>query len=168
MRRRRQYMKKLIAFVLGLVVALSIGSAGAYFTAETSVQDNVMTAGEVAVSVEPTVAALSIDGLAPGSTEQRSLSVKNDGTLASTVIVTGAKRAGYTAFYEALTCKVVHGGTTVYEGSMSELKTAPVQIAAGSAATLDFHVGLPASAGNDLAGDYVKTTLYFNAEQAHE
>jgi hypothetical protein len=161
-------MKRIIAFVLGLVIALSIGSAGAYFTAETSVQDNVVRAGEVEVSVEPTVSALSIDSLAPGSTVERSLTVKNDGTLASTVVVTGAKRAGYTDFYEALTCRVTHGATTVYEGSMADLRTSPVPVAAGSAATLDFHVGLPGSAGNDLAGDYVKTTLYFNAEQVHE
>ncbi len=91
----------------------------------------------------------------------------NDGTLASTVVVTGAKKAGYTDFYEALTCRVTQGNTTVYEGPMAQLKTTPVQITAGSAATLDFHVGLPATAGNDLAGDYVKTTLYFNAEQVH-
>lgn len=161
-------MRKAIAFVLGLVVALSIGSAGAYFTAETSVQENVVRAGEVEVSVEPTEAALTIDALAPGSTVERSLSVKNEGTLASTVVVTGAKKAGYTDFYETLTCRVTHGGTVVYTGSLSELKTAPVPIAAGSAATLDFHVGLPATAGNDLAGDYVKMTLYFDAEQVHE
>lgn len=161
-------MKKVIAFVLGLLVALSIGSAGAYFTAETSVQDNVVRAGEVEVSIEPTVAALSIDALAPGSSVERSLSMRNDGTLASTVVVTAAKRAGYTDFYEALTCRVDHGGTVVYNGSMSGLKTMPVAIAAGSAATLDFHVALPASAGNDLAGDYVKLTLYFDAEQEHE
>jgi len=161
-------MKKVIAFVLGLAVALSIGGAGAYFTAETTVQDNVVRAGEVSVSVEPTSAALTIDSLAPGATVERSMSVKNDGTLASTVVVTGAKKAGYTDFYEALTCRIVHAGTTVYEGPMSQLKSSPVQVAAGSAATLEFFVGLPTSAGNDLAGDYVKMTLYFNAEQVHE
>ena len=160
-------MKKLIIFAFGFLIALSIGTAGAYFTDEVSVQENVVRAGEVAVSAEPTSAALNVEALAPGSTVRRTLDVRNAGTLGSTVVVTGAKRAGYTDFYEALTCRVMHDGAVVYEGSMSGLKTAPVEIAPAGTARLEFHMGLPASADNDLAGDYVKMTLYVNAEQVH-
>jgi predicted ribosomally synthesized peptide with SipW-like signal peptide len=161
-------VKKLIVFAIGFLVALSIGTAGAYFTDEVSVQDNVVRAGEVEVSVEPTSAALGIEALAPGSTVARTLDVRNAGTLGSTVVITGAKRAGYTDFYEALTCRVMHGGTVIYDGAMSDLKTAPVEIGPAGSARLEFHVGLPAAAGNDLAGDYVRMTLYVNAEQVHE
>lgn len=152
---------------LGAVLALSIGAAAAYFTAQVQVPDSVIRAGTVAVSAEPTSAALSIDSLAPGSPVARSLTVVNDGSLPADIVVTAAKKAGITEFYEALTCTVTCAGGTLYEGSLKDLRTAPLRLAPGNRADLRFSIGLPAEAGNSLAGDYARVSLYLDAEQVH-
>lgn len=151
--------------LLGVVIAVVVGTAGAYFTGQVQVPENVIRAGSVAMSAEPTSAALSIDALAPGATRTRYLTVLNDGSLPVSVVVTGAKKAGYTAFYEALSCRVTWDAQVLYEGPMSAMRTSPVRLAPGSRARLTVAVSLPETAGNDLMGDYVKLTLYANAEQ---
>lgn len=157
----------LIAACLGALSIAGIGHAGAYFTDQVSIAENIITAGTVEVSTVPTSSALSIPVLAPGETTNRSVAVSNDGTLDVNMVVTGAKKAGFTALYEALTCRVVRGSTVLYEGTMTDLRTMPVEIVSGGSVGLVFEVGLPADADNDLAGDYVKMTLYFDAEQVH-
>jgi hypothetical protein len=161
---KRRIMIAALAAVTGLAC---LGGAGAFFTGRAEVPDNVIRAGAVAVSTEPTSAALSIDALAPGSSCERAVTVVNSGTLPSTVVVTGAKKAGITDFYNALTCEAAADGVPVYSGRLAELRTVPFEIAPGARARMTFKIGLPASAGNDLAGDYVKLSLYFDAEQVH-
>lgn len=160
-------LRHVLTGALGAAVALSIGAAAAYFTAQIQVPDSVIRAGTVAVSAEPTSAPLSIDALAPGTAIARSLAVVNDGTLPADIVVTAAKKAGITEFYEALTCTVTCAAGQLYEGSLKELRTAPLRLAPGARADLRFHVGLPASAGNSLAGDYTRVSLYVDAEQVH-
>lgn len=155
----------LVAACLAVAFAAGVGQAVAYFSARVTVPDNVVTAGTVAVSVEPTAAAVSVPALAPGRTSSSVMTVKNTGTLASNVIVTGAKKAGYTDVYEALNCKVTQGSRVLYEGALSALRTEPVLVPAGAASEIEFEVGLPSSAGNDLQGDYVKWSFYVDAEQ---
>src|SRR5450759_1375356 len=99
-------MKKFVTFVLTSLAVLTVGAAGAYFTSQAQVAENTIKAGTVAVSTEPTSAAISIDALAPGSTASKTLTVVNDGNLPESIVVTGAKKAGTTAFYEALTVRV--------------------------------------------------------------
>jgi hypothetical protein len=159
--------RKLMYAVLGAAAALSIGAAGAYFTTQVQVADSVIKAGSVAISTEPTSAPLSLDALAPGSTAVRSLSVLNDGSLPVDVMVTAVKKAGVTDFYNALTCRVSSDGTLLYDGPMSALKSAPIQLGAGTRGDFRFEVGLPAETGNDLAGDYAKVSIYVDAEQSH-
>lgn len=165
--RGEETLKRYTILAIAGVLALTLGTATAYFTGETMVQDNVIRAGTVAVSAEPTSSAMSIDSLAPGSTVSKTMDVLNDGSLACSVVVTGAKKMGITDFYEALTCTVTHAGTMLYTGPMPGLRTAPIDLAPGERAGLEFSVGLPAEAGNSLAGDYVKMTLYVDAEQVH-
>jgi len=160
-------MRRIIWIALGIALALSITVASAYFTGQAQVPDSVIRAGAVAVSAEPTSAALSIDSLAPGAVQSRSLAVRNTGTLAADLVVTGAKKAGITEFYNALTCKVMRGETVLYDGPLTALRTAPITLAAGEQGVLRFTVGLPASAGNELAEDYARLTLYVDAEQVH-
>jgi hypothetical protein len=95
------------------------------------------------------------------------MTVINDGTLPSDIVVTPSKKAGITAFYEALTCKATCGNTELYNGTLSGMKTAALRLEPGARAEMRFEVGLPATAGNDLANDYVKLSLYVDAEQAH-
>lgn len=159
--------KRMLFAALGALAALSIGAAGAYFTAQVQVPDSIIRAGAVAISTEPTSAPLSIDALAPGGTAIRSMSVVNDGSLPVDIIVTAVKKAGITDFYNALTCRVSTNGTPLYDGPMSALASAPFQLAAGARGDLRFEVGLPPDAGNDLSGDYAKVSLYFDAEQSH-
>ncbi len=159
-------MKRLLLAVGALAVAAGAGSAGAYFTSQAAVPENVITAGRVAVSAEPTSAALSVSALAPGVVEWRSLTVVNGGTLAADIVVTGAKKAGFTEMYEALTCRVLdESGRVLYDGKMSSMRTAPVTLQAGARHQLRFGVGLPATAGVSLMGDYVKLTVNVGAEQ---
>jgi len=158
-------MRRLLWLLFGCALACAVTGAGAYFTDQADVPDNVIRAGTLSVSAEPTSAALAIDALAPGSSVTRSLTVVNDGVLPETVVVSGAKKAGITDFYNALTCRVTAAGTLLYDGPMSALRTAPVRVAPGVRSELLFTVGLPADAGNDLAGDYVRMTLYVDAEQ---
>ena len=160
-------LKRAAGAVLGAALAVSIGAAAAYFTAQIQVPDSIIRAGSVAVSAEPTSAPLSIESLAPGSTSTRYLSVTNTGSLASDIIVTSSKKAGITEFYEALQCRATCGGVELYNGKLSELRTTPLRVSPGARADIGFEVGLPASAGNSLVNDYVKLSLYVDAEQAH-
>jgi hypothetical protein len=159
-------MKRIVLLICVALVASGFGAAGAYFTAQQSVPDNVISAGTVAVSTEPTSEAISMENLAPGTPQSRTLSVTNTGSLPVDVRVTGAKRAGITAFFNVLECTVKSGDQTVYSGLLSELATSPVPLAPGQSAALDFAVLVPVDAPNTLSGDYVRLTLYVDAEQA--
>jgi predicted ribosomally synthesized peptide with SipW-like signal peptide len=158
--------KRIMTMAAGAIAALAIGAAGAYFTAQIQVPDNVIKAGTVAISAEPTSAAISIDALAPGTSQIRSLAVLNNGNLPCDVIVTPAKKAGTTALYSALTCTVTCGTAELYRGSVASMTTAPLRMAPGARGDVRFELGLPAEVQNDLAGDYVKLSLYVDAEQA--
>ncbi|HEY3317325.1 MAG TPA: hypothetical protein VGK50_02730 [Coriobacteriia bacterium] len=160
-------MRRILYLLVGACLALGVGLAGAYFTSRAEVPGSVIRAGSVAVSAEPTSAALSIEALAPGAPVTRPLVVVNDGNLPVTVVVTAAKKAGITDFYNSLTCTVTADGASLYEGSLSALSTTPLAIASGSRAQMQFAIGLPENAGNDLAGDYAKLSLYVDAEQVH-
>lgn len=158
-------MRNALLLALAGLLALSVGTAGAYFTDQASVPDNVIRAGNVEVSTEPTASALSQEGIAPGVSYSKQLTVSNRGSLDADCVVTASKKAGYTDFYEALTCTVTHEDDEVYKGPLSTLRTAPVRVAAGSSAVVRFSYALPPEADNGLAGDYVKLTLYVDAEQ---
>lgn len=160
-------MKRSLIVASVLLAAVCIGSASAYFTGQAQVPENVIRAGAVAVSAEPTQSALSIESLAPGQSVTKPLTVYNTGSLPCSIVVTGAKKAGITDFYEALSCTVTNGGTTLYSGPLSALKTQQFSLQAGAKGDLDVAVALPADAGNALAGDYVKISLYVDAEQTH-
>jgi len=160
-------LRRLTTTLIGALLALSVGAAGAYFTAQLQVPDSVIRGGTVAVSSEPTTAPLAIDALAPGTTAVRPMTVINDGTLPADIVVTPSKKAGITEFYEALTCRVTCGGVELYNGPMATMRTAAIRLAPGARGELRFEVGLPADAGNALAADYVKLSLYVDAEQAH-
>jgi hypothetical protein len=160
-------LRKLLYSMLGALAAISIGAAGAYFTTQVQVPDSMIKAGTIAISTEPTSAPLSIDALAPGGTSIRSLSIQNSGSLPVDIVVTAAKKAGITDFYNALTCRVSCAETQLYDGLLSTLQTTPLQLSAGTRGELRFEVGLPAEAGNDLSGDYAKVSLYVDAEQSH-
>jgi len=160
-------LRRLTTTLIGALLALSVGAAGAYFTAQLQVPDSVIRGGTVAVSSEPTTAPLAIDALAPGTTAVRPMTVINDGTLPADIVVTPSKKAGITEFYEALTCRVTCGGVELYNGPMAAMRTAAIRLAPGARGELRFEVGLPADAGNTLAADYVRLSLYVDAEQAH-
>jgi len=158
-------MRKALFVTAALFAALSIGTAGAYFTAQAQVPENVIRAGTFAVSTEPTSSALSIDALAPGATVSKPLVVVNDGVLPAQCVITGAKKAGITEFWEALEVRATCEGTVLYQGSMAALRTSPLTLAPGTRKQVDFAVSLPTTAGNELLGDYAKLTLYVDAEQ---
>jgi hypothetical protein len=158
-------MRKLLLWCVSGLALLAVGAAGAYFTGQAQVPDNTVSAGTVAISAEPTSAALSVGALAPGRAVTRTMTVVNDGDLPVSTVVTVAKKAGVTAFWEALTCRVTCAGGALYDGPLATMRTAPVTLAAGQRAELAFEIGLPETAGNDLAGDYARFTAYVDAEQ---
>lgn len=159
--------RKVLTMALGAALALSLGAATAYFTAQVQVPDSLIRAGEVAVSAEPTSAPLSIDALAPGTTAVRPMTIVNDGSLPTDVVVTAVKKAGITEFYESLTCRVTCEGTELYSGPMTSLRTAALRLAPGARSDLKFEVALPADVDNSVSEDYVRLSLYIDAEQAH-
>jgi predicted ribosomally synthesized peptide with SipW-like signal peptide len=158
-------MRKVLFVVAALVAALTVGAAGAYFTAQAQVPENVISAGTFAISTEPTASPLSIGALAPGVTVTKPMAVVNEGVLPAQFVVTAAKKAGITEFWDALTVRVTSEGALLYDGTMAALRTTPLTLAPGARRQLDFAVSLPATAGNELAGDYAKLTLYVDAEQ---
>lgn len=160
-------MKRMTIGAVLAVCALCMVGAGAYFSGQAQVPENMIRAGRVDVSTEPTSAALSVEGIAPGGVVEKTLTVVNNGSLAETVVVTGAKKLGITDFYEALTCTVACDGSTIYAGPIAGLRTTPISVQPGARANLRLSVGLPVTAGNDLEDDYVKMTLYVDAEQLH-
>ncbi len=127
--------------MVGALAALAVGAAGAYFAAQVQVPDSMIRAGSVAISTLPTSAPLAIDALAPGTTAVRPMSVVNDGSLASDIIVTAKKSAGITEFYDSLACTVTCGGTPLYAGTLSSLRTLPLRLAPGARGELRFEVG---------------------------
>lgn len=160
-------MKRIMIYAAVVAAALSVGGARAYFTAQTEVKDNLITAGTVAMSCEPTSAALSIDALAPGETVSKSIEVCNTGSLPVDAVSTAAKKAGITDFWNALQCRVSCEGTELYNGPLSAMRTSAVRIPSSGTARLTYAVTLPASADNALQGDYVRASVYIDAEQAH-
>jgi hypothetical protein len=162
-------MKRILLALTGTFVAASVmgaGMTGAYLTGQSQVADNIVKAGTVAVSTEPTTAALSVDALAPGSEATRTLSVVNDGNLPVSVVCSASKKAGITALWEALSVRATDGsGAVLYNGPMTGLATAPLRLEKGARSQLAFAIGLPATAGNDLAGDYAKFSVVVDAEQ---
>ena len=159
--------KKMLFSVVGALAALSIGAAGAYFTAQVQVADSVIRAGAVAISSVPTSAPLAIEALAPGENAVRPMAVVNDGSLPADVVVTAKKIAGITEFYDALGTRVSCNGAELYSGTLSGLKTTPLRLAPGARGDLRFEVSLPATATNTVSSDYAKVSLYLDAEQAH-
>ncbi|MDY0341766.1 MAG: TasA family protein [Coriobacteriia bacterium] len=158
-------MKRLLTYAVIAATMLSIGGARAYFTAQTEVKDNMITAGTLEMSVEPTSSALSIDGLAPGKTVSRTIEVSNKGALDCEAVTTAAKKAGITDLWTALQCRAVSDGVELYSGPLCEMKTAPLNVEAGGAVRITYAIGLPSAAGNDLQGDYVRASVYIDAEQ---
>lgn len=158
-------MKRIVLLVCVLCIAASAGVAGAYFSAQKLVADNVVRAGSISLAVEPVSSAVSVENLAPGVVEVRRLTVTNDGTLPAGISVTNQRKAGITAFYNVLECAVFHGETELYRGLLNEMQTLPVQLVPGESAALDVAVLLPAEAPNSFSGDYTRFTLYVNAEQ---
>jgi hypothetical protein len=161
----RRFLFGTVATVVATTMMLGAGLTGAYFTGQVKVADNVVKAGSVALSTEPTSAALSVPSLAPGSVAERPLVVVNDGTLPVDVVVTATKTAGITAFWDVLTVRAVGPAGQLYDGTLAALRTAPVRIEPGQRVELGFGVGLPLTAGNDMAGDYAKFSLVVDAEQ---
>lgn len=160
-------MRRFLLVVAMLAVAACTGGAAAYFTGQADVPDNLVRAGTVAVSTEPTAAALSVGSLAPGVTEWRPLTLVNAGTLPFDAVMTAAKKAGYTEFYNALGCKVLdESGGVIYEGPLASLSTTRVVLQPGARRELRFGISLPEAAGNTLQGDYVRFTVTAGAEQS--
>lgn len=159
--------KRIVLMGIGAACALSVGAAGAYFTSQLKVADSVIAAGTVAISTTPTSAPLSINGLAPGKTVTKPLTIVNDGSLASDVMITSSRQAGITDFYNALDCRVIQGGNLLYRGPLSALRTTSMRVSAGARADLTVDVSLPASATNEFQGDYAKFALNIDAEQVH-
>jgi predicted ribosomally synthesized peptide with SipW-like signal peptide len=160
-------MKRLLVATALVATVLSAGGARAYFTAQTEIKDNVITAGTVALTVEPAEAALTVGPVAPGETITRTVDVKNTGVLGFDAVTTVAKKAGYTDLWNALACRVTCDGTQVYDGPLATMRTLPIRVAPGQTARVTYAIGLPAEAGNDLQGDYVRASLYVDVEQAH-
>lgn len=159
-------MKRIILAAAAVAVAACAGAAGAYFTGQAQVPDNVITAGRVSVSTDPTSSALTLRALAPGIIETRAMTVANDGTLPMSFVVSGVKKAGVASLYNALKCRVTDDhGTVLYGGPLPTLRTTPVTLQPGASMQLQVAVLLPAEAGNDQAGDSVKLSLYVDAEQ---
>jgi hypothetical protein len=159
--------KRALFSIVGAIAALSIGAAGAYFTAQVQVADSVIRAGSVAISTLPTSAPLSVNSLAPGETAVRPLAIVNDGSLPSDIVVTAKKSAGITDFYDTLSTRVTCSDTEIYNGTLADLKSSPLRLAPGARGDLRFEISLPATATNTLASDYAKVSLYLDAEQAH-
>lgn len=161
----RKVLLTVVAAVAALFMTLGAGMTGAYFTSQAKVAENRVTAGTVAVSTEPTTAALSVASLSPGTTTQRDVTVVNTGSLPVDLTLTVAKSAGITAMWESLEVTATGPAGGLYAGPLSTMKTAPVRLEPGQRAPFTFGLGLPASIGNDLAGDYVKFSLVVDAEQ---
>lgn len=158
-------MRRLVLLLAVAGAALAVGAVDAYFTARAQVPDNVVRAGTVALSAEPTSAALSLDALAPGATSTKVVNVANDGDLPVSMVMTVVKKAGITDLWNALTCRVSVDGASLYEGGLAAMRTAPLTVPAGARVPVRFAIGLPAEADGDLAGDYARFTLYLDAEQ---
>ena len=146
-RRGCSMFKRVLTTAIGALLALSMGAASAYFTAQIKVPDSVIKAGAVAVSAEPTSAALSIESLAPGTSALRSLAVVNDGSLPVDVVVTPSKTAGITAFYESLSCTVTSGNLPLYAGPFSQMKTQALRMSPGARGDIRFEIGLACRVG---------------------
>ena len=78
-----------------------------------------------------------------------------------------AKKAGITDFWNALQCRATSGGVELYNGPFAAMRTTPLRIAPGGSAVITYAITLPADADNALQGDYMKASVYIDAEQTH-
>lgn len=156
---------------LVLIGALMLGVVGggthAYLSDSATNAENVFRVGTVKVSLEPSASAFDVPALAPGSEATATLTVKNAGTLPYLFTVKARKTAGYTAVWDALSCSVLaeEDGSVLYSGALAGLGSAPRLVPAGSTCRLRVAVGLPATAGDTVAGDYCKVSFDVAAEQ---
>jgi len=158
-------MKRLWLLAIGVALVICVSVASAYFTARIQVQDNVIRAGAVSIASLPATSAISAEGVAPGVSTIRQLQIDNTGSLPVEIVVTGSRRSGITALYDALLVRVHHGERLVYDGNLNALRTIPVELGIGGTATLDFAITLPPGSPNSLMGDHANVTLNIDAEQ---
>ena len=152
-----------------LVLGLAGGSTVAYLNDSTTNAENIFRVGTVSVGLDPTSTAFDVPTLAPGGQVTETIGVKNDGSLPFAFTMSARKTAGFADVYDALTCTVtsVDATSALYSGALAGLASAPSVVAPGSVKPLMVTVGLPASAGNDISGDYCKVSFDVAAEQQH-
>ncbi|MGD4069811.1 hypothetical protein QT636_22575, partial [Xanthomonas citri pv. citri] len=135
--------------------AVAVGS-GASFTSQ-SAHTVAVTSGSLSHANDHNGGTLSIDGIKPGDTRTGSLTLKNDGTLDSTLTLQETKSTNSFAA-GALKLKITKAGTdaALFDGNFGDLDDATkVDLGAlkvGASTTVNFEVSMPESADNTNQG----------------
>ncbi|WP_066315650.1 TasA family protein [Bacillus sp. FJAT-29814] len=152
-------------FTTAMGAALIGGGTFALFTNEATNAGNTFTAGKVIISDATGGAALSttsfISNLAPGDTENATVTVKNDGNLDAWVKIEGvttnkddiANNGVGDLFEGANPLQITHQAT-------------PVLIPHGESRTLTVGYNFPREAGNEYQGDTGSVTFNLKAVQS--
>ena len=182
-----------VAVGLLLVLTLLSSAAGvwAWFNDSADAGSNAFTTGTIDIGTNPTTAALTLAGMAPGAAVTQLMTVQNAGSLQLRYAVTAsATDADGKALKDQLVLTVRRkdsttpnvpcdnfDGTQLYTGDLDGTggvifgdvaqgaQTGDRSVDAGSDDKLCFRVSLPLAAGNGVQSATTTATFTFTAEQ---
>lgn len=137
-----------VVLALGVAAYLTVQLSIAAFTDTATNPDNAFTAGDVRISESHAgVAMFDIDGIVPGWSEARTVTVTNDSTVDTQVglYVSGLTDTGLAPFLQVT---VTRGGSALYSGALTGLPQSFEDATAssetpGAATVYEFTVSLP-------------------------
>lgn len=149
--------------------AVAVGS-GASFTSQSAHTVSV-TSGTLSHANDHKGGTLEISNIKPGDTKTGTLTIKNDGSLDSTLsLKESASTTGFTA--GALKLKITKAGATtpaLFDGNFGDLsKTAALDLGAldvGKSTTVNFEVSMPQEADNANQGKAASATYTYVTTQ---
>lgn len=160
---------RLTLIVISLVVALLAGryQAHARLSQLVSIKNNVIQTGRLTVTAAPAEAWFAASNLAPGEQYDRKVTVSNNGSVSTRLMLTARKAAGYSTVFNALRLRIAVGNSEIFNDSLSKLSAVEIVSALPPQESLeaDLRLYLPADVNNEAADSYTNVTFDLIAEQ---
>ncbi|ANB60512.1 TasA family protein [Anoxybacteroides amylolyticum] len=143
----------LVALFFLLFPLWLIGETNALFTDQQTVPNNTASTATLKVSVSPSP-IFNVSNLIPGDVIQRTVTVKNDGTVPFTYSIQGSATNNtllWTDKTNGLQLTIVKDATTYFTGPISNINTNPnpeLLLAPGASDQLQFTITFPVTANN--------------------
>ncbi|MCL6586037.1 MAG: M73 family metallopeptidase [Anoxybacillus sp.] len=152
LKRWKNFWLALASLCLLLFPLWLIGETNALFTDQKDVPNNTISTATLTVSVSPSP-VFTISNLIPGDTIQRTITIKNDGTVPFTYTIQASSNNTllWTDKTNGLQLTIAKGATTYFSGPISDLNAASIPnttLAPGASDPLDLTITFPVTANN--------------------